>query len=253
MNTQSEKRVVVVTGAAAGIGLATSKLFAQKGYSVVMSDRNEERGQKVKETLMTDHADVYFEAADVTDYNQVKSLIDRVVTRFGRIDVLVNNAGIGPDSHQRAADHDIASWDKIISVNQTGVFYGLKACLRVMSDQGSGTIVNVASLAGVKASSTGLAYSASKFAVVGMTKSAALEYAGKGIRVNCVCPSFTDTALFNDSPLGSDDVKPKLLRMVPLKRFAKPEEISEAIFWLASDASSYVTGQSMILDGGMAI
>ncbi len=246
-------KVAIVTGGADGIGLATCKLLAQHNYMVVVSDVNEEAGNQAVEEILAAGNQASFMKADVSIYAEVKSLMDETAEKYGRIDLLVNNAGIGTKEYMRAADHTLEDWDKVISVNQSGVFYGMKAVLGYMLKQGSGNIVNVASLAGVKASTTGMAYAASKFAVVGMTKSAALEYASKRIRINCICPSFTETQLLEDSMFLVPDMREKLVRSIPLKRYAQPEEMAEAIYWLASDKSAFVTGHALVVDGGLLL
>ena len=154
---------------------------------------------------------------------------------------------------QKAAEHTLEDWDKVIAVNQTGVFYCMKLALQQMQKQGSGNIVNIASLAGLKASGKNLSYSASKFAVVGMTKSAALEYASKNIRVNAVCPGYTESNLLNKLLSMRPDMDQLLLKFVPLKRFGLAEEIADAVVWLASDNTKFITGQTITLDGGASL
>ncbi len=246
-----KKKIAVVTGGAAGIGFATCQLLAENDYLVILSDINESLGKTAANNIQEKGGEAIFHKLDVSKFEEVISLIGKVVEQYERIDLLVNNAGIGPKRVQKTADHDLDEWDKIVAINQSGVFYGMKAAVGQMMKQGFGNIVNVASLAGLKASGTGIAYSASKFAVVGMTKSAAWEYASKNIRINCVCPAFTETALLNDSELGHPEMKAKLLKAVPMRRFADPIEIAKSILWLASDQSSYVTGHALTVDGGM--
>jgi len=246
------RKVGLITGAGSGIGLAAAKLLAQNEYNLIVSDIDSESGQKAKEALEAIGGDHIFVKADVSKFEEVKSLIQSALAKFDQLDLVVNNAGLGPKQLFKTSDHSLEDWDKIIAINQTGVFYGMKLALPQMVKQGQGNIVNVASLAGIKGSATGIAYSASKFAVVGMTKSAALEYAKYGIRINCICPSFTDTPLFNDSVLGSEGIKEKLLKTIPMRRVATTEEIAESVLWLASDKSSFITGHSLIIDGGLS-
>jgi len=246
-----EQKTAIVTGGAAGIGKATCQLLIENQYKVVVSDIDETAGMATVKELQDEGGTAIFYKADVSKFEEVKSLIEMGVEQFGRLDLIVNNAGIGAQKFERTAEHSLEDWDKIVAVNQSGVFYGMKIALGQMMKQGYGNIVNVASLAGIKGSGTGLAYSASKFAVVGMTKSAAWEYAAKNIRINCVCPAFTETQLVNDSVLGVPEVKAKLIKSIPMKRFADPKEIAQAIYWLASDQSSFVTGHALVLDGGV--
>jgi len=245
-------RHLSVTGGASGIGAATVKLFSSKGATVVIADLNQDLAQAMINEDGSE-TNLSFVSMNVSDFDHVQQALDKVVADHGKIDIMVCNAGVANKELVRTAEHTLEEWDRVIGINQTGVFYCMKLALRQMMIQGYGNIVNVASLAGLKASGKNLAYSASKFAVVGMTKSAALEYVGKNIRINCVCPSYTESALldqlFDTDPRYHD----KLLHYMPLKRFGKPEEIAQAIYWLASDNSSFVTGQALTLGGGSSL
>jgi len=245
-------KVVVVTGGASGIGAATVKLFSSKGATVVIGDLNEGLAQ---EMISQDGKDskLSFVSMNVSDFENVKVGLEKVVADHGKIDIMVCNAGVANKEMVRTADHTLEEWDRVIGINQTGVFYCMKLALRQMMVQGYGNIVNVASLAGLKASGKNLAYSASKFAVVGMTKSAALEYVGKNIRINCVCPSYTESALLDQLFATDERYHDKLLQYMPMKRFGQPEEIAQAIYWLSSDNSSFVTGQALTLGGGSSL
>ena len=185
-------------------------------------------------------------------------LVNQIVEKHGQLDVMVNNAGIGGKQQRKTAEHSNEDWHNedwhnVIAVNQTGVFYCMKMALGQMMKQGHGNIVNVASLAGLKPSGNNLSYSASKFAVVGMTKSAALEYGRKNIRINAVCPGFTESALLDQLLSVSPDMGDKLKRFIPMGRFGEANEIAEAICWLASDNSKFITGQTITLDGGNSL
>lgn len=247
-----ENKVALITGAASGIGKAAAESFAHEGAKVVLSDRNVELGEATTAAIKAKGYTAIFVAADVSNYEDVKRLIDRTVEEFGRIDIAINNAGIGgalaPTSHVEQAD-----WDKVIAVNQTGVFYCLKEELRVMGEQRSGSIVNIASIAGLRGLPNQIAYVASKHAVVGMTKTSALEYARHGIRVNAVCPVFTHTPLVEQLLSARSDMEEKLLKTIPLRRFGEVEDIVNAINWLSNDASNFVTGMIMNIDGGQSI
>jgi len=247
-----EGKVVVVTGGASGIGAATVKLFSQKGATVIIGDVNENLADAMiaeegSETKLT------FVSMDVSDFDHVEAALSKIVADHGKIDIMVCNAGVANKELVRTAEHTLEEWDRVIGINQTGVFYCMKLALRQMVIQGHGNIVNVASLAGLKASGKNLAYSASKFAVVGMTKSAALEYVGKNIRINCVCPSYTESALLDQLFSTDPRYHDKLLQYMPMKRFGQPEEIAQAIYWLSSDNSSFVTGQALTLGGGSSL
>jgi len=248
-----EKKVVIVTGAGSGIGAATAKHFAKQGAQVIVSDINKENANNIFTEIIEADGDAETIIANVSTYSDVQNLINQVVKQYGQLDVMVNNAGIGNKQLLKTAEHTLEDWENVIAVNQTGVFYCMKTALTQMSKQGFGNIVNVASLAGVKASGKNLAYAASKFAVVGMTKSAALEYAGKNIRINCVCPGYTRSALFDQVLEIDESMHDKLLKYIPMRRYGQPEEIAEAIVWLASEKTAFMTGQSITLDGGISL
>ena len=246
-------KVVVITGAGSGIGAATAKLFGKHNATVIVSDINLENAQDVVNDILADGGNAEAIQTDVTEYSQIEELITSTVSEYGQLDVMVNNAGIGGKKQLRTAEHTHEDWHNVIAVNQTGVFYCMQIALKQMKKQGFGSMVNVASLAGLKASGNNLSYSASKFAVVGMTKSAALEYAKKNIRINAVCPGFTHSALLNQLLAVSDDMSDKLKSFIPMGRFGEPGEIAEAICWLASENSKFITGQTITLDGGLSL
>jgi NAD(P)-dependent dehydrogenase (short-subunit alcohol dehydrogenase family) len=218
-----------------------------------VSDVNSANAQNVVNGIIEAGGNALVVKSDVTKYKDVENLINSTVGVFGRLDVIVNNAGIGPKRMVKVADHTLEDWDKVIAVNQTGVFYCMKLAIAQMLKNGGGNIVNVASLAGLKASGKNLSYSASKFAVVGMTKSAALEYANDNIRVNAVCPGYTKSALLDQLLKMRDDMDKLLLRFVPMRRFGEAKEIAEAIVFLASDNTRFITGQTITLDGGASL
>ena len=246
-------KVVIITGAGSGIGAATAKLFATHNANVIVSDINLESAQKVVDEIIAEGGNASAIKTDVTQFEEVETLIEKTVEHHGRLDVMVNNAGIGGKNQLRTADHTHEDWHNVIAVNQTGVFYCMKLALQQMVKQGNGNIINVASLAGLKASGNNLSYSASKFAVVGMTKSAALEYGRKNIRINAVCPGFTNSALLDQLLSVSSDMGDKLKRFIPMGRFGEATEIAEAICWLASENSKFITGQTITLDGGTSL
>jgi len=250
---QVKDKVVIITGAGSGIGAATAKYFAQHGAQVVVSDRKKEKAQKTADQIAADKGKAIVIEADVSNYHDVEALIEKTVTQFGQLDVLVNNAGIGPKQMSKTDAYTLEDWDKVIAVNQTGVFYGMKLALQQMSKQGHGNIVNIASLAGLKASPNNLSYSASKFAVVGMTKSAALEYGSKNIRINAVCPGYTESALLSKLLSVRPDMDDMLKSLIPMKRFGMAEEIAEAAVWLASENTKYITGETITIDGGTSL
>jgi NAD(P)-dependent dehydrogenase (short-subunit alcohol dehydrogenase family) len=248
-----QDKIVIITGAGSGIGAATARLFAHYKAKVVVADINIEAAKSVAADINAAGGEALAMPVNVAKYEEVSLLIAQTLERYGRLDVMVNNAGIGPKKMRKTAEHSLEDWDQVIAVNQTGVFYCMKVALGVMDKQGFGNIVNIASLAGLKASGRNLSYSASKFAVVGMTKSAALEYAAKNIRVNAVCPGYTESALLDQLLATRPDMGDILKNLIPQKRFGQAEEIAEAVVWLASDSTRFITGQTITLDGGTSL
>ena len=250
---QVKDKVVIVTGAGSGIGKATAKHFAKFGAKVVVSDISLEKAKEVADEIVTNFGEALPIKANVAKYEEVENLIQHTVTAFGQLDVIVNNAGIGPKKLLKTAEYTLEDWDSVIAVNQTGVFYCMKLALQQMLKQGFGNIVNVASLAGLKASLNNLSYSASKFAVVGMTKSAALEYAKTGIRINAVCPGYTESALLDKLLSARPEMDVMLKAVIPMKRYGDAVEIADAIVWLASVQTKFMTGQTITIDGGTSL
>ena len=245
-----KEKVIVITGAGSGIGAATVRFFAKKEAYVVLADISLEKMVDISDSIPME---CMIQKTDVSQYDQMQSLAGAVIKKYGQIDVWVNNAGIGPTQMLKTADHSLQDWERVIAVNQSGVFYGMKVALPAMLKQGSGNIVNVASLAGLKASGNNISYVASKFAVVGMTKAAALEYAKKNIRINAVCPGYTDTNMLRQLLEVKPDIEDKLKSHIPMGRFGKATEVATAIGWLASDETQFMTGQTLALDGGTSL
>lgn len=248
-----KNKVVVVTGAGSGIGKATAQLFGKHKAKVVVSDINLDSAQAVVDGILLDDGIAHPLKTDVTKFEEVESLVAQTIKKYGQLDVMVNNAGIGGKHQAKTANHTHDDWHNVIAVNQTGVFYCMQSALRQMLKQNTGNIINVASLAGLKPSGNNLSYAASKFAVVGMTKSAALEYGRKNIRINAVCPGYTESALLDKLLSSREGLGEKLKSMVPMGRFGEAEEIAEAICWLAADNSKFITGQTLTLDGGNSL
>jgi NAD(P)-dependent dehydrogenase (short-subunit alcohol dehydrogenase family) len=241
--------VVLITGALTGIGRATALAFAEQGARIVVSGRHDEAGHNLVAELRDLDNDSEFIRADVRHEEDVRNLVDKTVARFGRLDVAVNNAGTegkpGPITEQTPESY-AATFD----TNVLGVLLSMKHELRVMLPQGSGSIVNVSSAYGSVGAPGAAVYVASKHAVEGMTKSAALETAGTGVRVNVVAPGTTDTGMLTRFT-NSDENKKALVSTVPFKRLATPEEIAHVIVFVASANASYMTGASVPVDGGM--
>ena len=247
-----KNKIVIVTGAGSGIGKATAIHFAKHGATVVVSDRKSKSANKVVELIVKDGGTALQIEADVTNFEAVENLVAQTVKEFGRLDVIVNNAGIGPNL-LRTHEATLQDWNQVIAVNQTGVFYCMKVALGQFLKQGGGNIINIASLAGLKASPNNISYSASKFAVVGMTKSVAMEYATKNIRVNAVCPGYTESALLDQLIAAKPEMDAVLKSVIPMKRYGKAEEIADAVVWLASENTKFITGQTLTLDGGTSL
>ncbi len=246
-----KNQVVLITGAASGIGKAAAEAFAQEGAKLVLSDRQAEAGQALATQLQATGTEVIFTTTNVADHDAVKDMVQAGLDAFGRIDIGINNAGIGGPMNPTHTTR-LADWDRVIAVNQSGVFYCMKHQLAAMSAQGSGCIVNVSSVAGLRGLPRQLPYVASKHAVIGMTKTAALEYARLGIRINAVCPVFTQTPLVDKLLATEAHMAEKLVRTIPLRRFAEVADIVNAITWLCDPASSFVTGLCLPIDGGQS-
>ena len=241
--------VVLITGALTGIGRATALAFAREGARVVISGRHEEEGKKLAAEMRKLGAEAEFVRADVRHEEEVRKLIDKTVERFGRLDVAVNNAGTegapGPVTEQTAE-----SFAATFDTNVLGTLLSMKHELRIMLPQRSGSIVNISSAYGSVGAAGASVYVASKHAVEGMTKSAALEVAGTGVRVNVVAPGTTDTGMLTRFT-STDENKAALVSTVPVKRLARSEEIAHVIAFVASENASYMTGSSIPVDGGM--
>jgi NAD(P)-dependent dehydrogenase (short-subunit alcohol dehydrogenase family) len=241
-------KVVLITGALTGIGRATALAFAREGASVVVSGRRDDAGEALTDELRALGADAEYLRADVRREEDVRALVDKTIARFGRLDVAVNNAGTegkpGPVVEQSAE-----SYAATFETNVLGTLLSMKHELRVMQPQGSGSIINLSSTMGSRGAPGASLYTASKHAVEGLTKSAALEGAAFGVRVNAVAPGPVDTELLSRFT-GSAERKAGLIAGVPLKRAARPEEIAQAIVFLASDRASFITGQVIGVNGG---
>jgi len=249
MATGLEGKVALVTGGTSGIGRDTAVLFAKSGAKVLVSGRREKEGEETVELIRAAGSDGEFVKADVSKASEVETLIQKVVERFGRLDVAFNNAGIEgvwvPIIKQSEED-----WDRTISINLKGVWLCLKYEIRQMLKQGTGgAIVNMASVTGLSGSAGAGAYSGSKPGVIGLTKSGALETAKSGIRINAVCPAVIETPMA-DRLFGAPKVHQYVRGCHPIGRFGRPAEIAEAVLWMCSDRASFMTGQSLVLDGG---
>ncbi len=242
-------KIALVTGAGSGIGRATSLVLAREGAAIVVSDVNADGGEETLSAIKDMGGDGMFVHADVSRAADVEALVEATVKAYGRLDCSYNNAGIEGYIGGRLHEYPEDIWDRLMDINVKGVWLCLKYEIPQMLKQGGGAIVNTASAAGLVGSRQLSAYSASKHAVVGLTKSAALEYAKDGIRVNAVCPGIIDTPMMDRLVAGREDYAATIPARQPIGRKGTPDEIAEAVAWLCSDAASLVTGLAMSVDG----
>lgn len=240
-----ENKISIVTGGASGIGEATVRQFVKEGSKVVIADIDKEKGEKLKKELTSSGADVLFVKTNVTDESQVENLISKTVEKHGRLDVLFNNAGIV--NHALIHEMEFDEWRKAMSLNIDGAFLIAKHSVKQMLKNGGGNIVNTSSMNGHVAITEQAPYNASKHAVIGLTQSLSIEYALENIRANAVCPGYVDTPHLD---FLSQEEKDKIGALHPIGRLAQPEEIAKAVVFLASEDSSFVTGTSLLVDGG---
>lgn len=242
-------KVVFITGAASGIGRAAAVAFAAEGARIAILDRTEDALADTAAAVEAAGGEVLVIACDVSDPDQVEDAVARTVERFGRLDIAFNNAGV---ENKAAPVHeiDLAEWDRILGINLRGTFTCMKHELAQMVAQGGGVVINTSSGAGIRGVAGGAAYAASKHAIIGLTRSAALDYATRNIRVNAVLPGNIETPMMNRFTGG--DIQ-KAINLEPVGRLGKPEEIAEAVLWMASDLGGFVTGAATVVDGGWSL
>lgn len=245
-------KVVLITGAASGIGLNAAERFAQAGAAVVLSDINCDAVHRAASRLAGPGCRTLAVKCDVSKEQEVSALIQETLTTFGHLDIAYNNAGIQAPV-AALADADGEAFDRVIAVNLRGIWSCMKYELQQMCRQGSGAIVNCSSLCGVVAMAGLGAYTASKHAVIGLTKSAALDYASRGIRINAICPGTTDTPMVAQAIKDFPDDMAKSIGQIPMQRIAAISEITDAVLWLCSDGAGFMTGQALVPDGGYSI
>lgn len=255
-------QVAFVTGAGSGIGQATALAFAQAGARVVTSDVNDAAGQETVAQIKNAGGEAAYIHCDVADPDQIEAAVRQTVDLYGRLDIGINNAGIG-GKFGRLLDQTRQDFDQMMAINVGSVFYGMQAQIRQMLAQdgsgghpaggtpAGGRIVNVSSIAGVRGMPMGGPYSASKHAVLGLTKTAALEYIRQNIRVNAICPVYTHSAMVDTLINTAPGMEERMRRVIPIGRFGQPEEIAQAILWLCSDENAFCTGQAIQMDGGL--
>ncbi len=240
--TKLQDKVAIITGGASGIGAATVKLFVENGAKVVIVDLNEEKGKAFEQDLKGKGADVLFIKANITNEEEVQNIFSTTVEKYSRVDVLFNNAGIGRVTPTEELSY--SEWRNTVNVDLDGVFLVAQAGIKEMLKTGGGSIINTASMYGWVGSAGSAAYNAAKGGVINLTRSLGLEYATRGIRVNALCPGFIDT------PIIPEESKEALRQITPMQRLGQPEEMAKAVLFMASDDSSFMTGNTITVDGG---
>ncbi len=245
-------KVAFVTGAGSGIGRATALAFAREGAGVVVSDISERNVQDTARRIEELGGRALAVACDVTRSEDVKAALDQTIETFGRLDAAFNNAGV-ENEVKPMADVTEEEWDRIVAINLRGVFLCMKYEIPLMLRQGGGAIVKTSSGAGVKGFPGGAAYVAAKHGMVGLSKSAALDYAAQNIRINAICPGIIDTEMMGRVTGGTPEGRAAVIAQEPIGRMVTPEEIAAAVLWLCSDAASFVVGHAMVADGGQTV
>ena len=251
MRKKFDNKAALVTGAGSGIGRYSALAFANEGASVMVSDINTEGGEETVQMIQESKGAAHFFQCDVSQTDQVKNLIQATTDKYGRLDYAINNAGISmrPSS---TVELDEAEWDRVININLKSVYLCMKYEIPHMQKIGGGVIINMSSLAGFRGKAGTLAYSASKHGVIGMTKTAALEYAKEGIRINAICPGLTESGM----TAGLDqlpELAESLLALIPMGRMGLSQNIADAAVWLCDDTASFITGHVLVIDGGQTI
>ena len=247
-------KVAVITGAGSGMGRVAAQMFAAEGAKVVVAEFAADAGEETVHQVVDAGGEASFVKTDVSREGDARAMVDHAVERFGRIDVLYNNAGIMPEADHSVTDTDVAVWDQVMAVNLRGVFLGCKYAIPRMVEQGAGSVINISSFAAILGCSVPQdAYTASKGAVLSLTRSLAVQFGPKGVRSNAICPGPIETPLLMDWLLKDEAAKQLRLARNPTGRFGKPEEIVNAAIYLASDESRWTNGAQFVIDGGITV
>ena len=247
-------KVTIITGAGGGMGRVAAQMFAKEGARVVVAEYGEAAGQETVDLIRTDGGEATFVKVDVSKEADAKAMVDHAVATYGRLDCLYNNAGVMPEADHSVIDTEVDVWDQVMAVNVRGVFLGCKYAIPAMEAAGGGSIVNIASFVALLGCSVPQdAYTASKGAVLSLTRSLAVQFGPKGIRSNAICPGPVETPMLMDWLLKDEGAKQLRLARNPTGRFGKPEEIVNMAVYLASDESRWTNGASLVVDGGITV
>ena len=247
-------KVAIITGAGSGMGRVAAQLFAAEGAKVVVAEFDEPAGSQTVESVQEAGGNATFVRTDVSSEADAKAMVDHAVATYGRVDVLYNNAGVMPAPDHSVIDTDVATWDKVMAVNVRGVFLGCKYAIPRMLEQGSGSVINISSFVALLGCSVPQdAYTASKGAVLSLTRSLAVQFGPRGVRSNAICPGPIETPLLMDWLLKDEAAKQLRLARNPTGRFGKPEEVVNAAIYLASDESRWTNGAQFVIDGGISV
>ncbi|MFL5726535.1 MAG: SDR family NAD(P)-dependent oxidoreductase [Chloroflexota bacterium] len=249
-----QDKVAIITGAGGGMGRVAAQMFADEGARVVVAEFGEAAGQETVAQVEAGGGEATFVRTDVSDEASAKGMIDHAIGTYGRVDVLYNNAGVMPEADHSVVDTDVATWDEVMAVNVRGVFLGCKYAIPQMVEQGSGSVINIASFVALLGCTVPQdAYTASKGAIISLTRSLAVQFGPKGVRSNAICPGPVETPLLMDWLVKDEEAKRIRLARNPTGRFGKPEEIVNMALYLASDESRWTNGASLVVDGGISV
>lgn len=246
-------KVAIITGAASGIGREVAILFSNKDASLVLCDVDKKKLFKTADTIEKQGGRVLPVVADVSNEKEVKKLINETIREYGKLDIACNNAGVGGEL-ATTADYSVKEWDRVMNINLKGQWLCMKYEIPAMLKNGEGSIINVSSILGTVGFANAPAYTAAKHGLIGLTKTAALEYAAKAIRINAIAPAFIETPMLEKAGITTDEeMKASVVELHPMARLGRPEEVADAVLWLASDESTFVTGHTLLVDGGYTV